>query len=126
VLDVLQRAGLEVVDAEHAVPLAEQVLAQVGAEKPGSAGHDSGRHPEDAIDHPGRIRLFRACLTKCLRRLLQKAQHCVGEGRDSLRLEVVEHVVTIATSLDEVGPGEQAKVLESRASLKFEPVKAGT
>jgi len=44
VRDVLEGARLEVVHADHAVPLAEQVLAEVGAEKTGSAGHDSGRH----------------------------------------------------------------------------------
>ena len=44
VLDVLQRAGLEVVDADHPVPLAEQVLAEVGAEEAGAAGDHTGAH----------------------------------------------------------------------------------
>ena len=33
VLDVLQRAGVEVVDADHPVALGEQVIAQMGAEE---------------------------------------------------------------------------------------------
>jgi hypothetical protein len=44
VLEVLQRARLEVVNADHAIPLAEQVLAEMGAEKAGSAGDYSGGH----------------------------------------------------------------------------------
>jgi len=82
VLEVLQRAGLEVVDADDAVPLAEQVLAQVGAEKPGSAGNYSARHGEDGIGDPGRIRAFRPCLTKSLRRLLHRRAnfHLSGPG----------------------------------------------
>ncbi len=36
--DVLQRARLEVVDADHAMPLGEQVVAEMRAEEPGSAG----------------------------------------------------------------------------------------
>ena len=34
VLDVLQRAGVEVVDADHPMPLGEQVIAEVRAEEP--------------------------------------------------------------------------------------------
>ena len=41
VLDVLQRAGVEVVDADHPVALVEQVVAEVGAEESGSAGDDA-------------------------------------------------------------------------------------
>jgi hypothetical protein len=44
VLEVGQRARLEVVDADDSMPLAEQVLAEVGAEKAGSAGDDRRRH----------------------------------------------------------------------------------
>jgi hypothetical protein len=44
VLDVLQRAGLEVVEAEHAMSLAEQVLAEVRAEEAGAAGDYAGTH----------------------------------------------------------------------------------
>ena len=36
--------GLEVVDADHPVPLAEQVLAEVGAEEAGAAGDHAGAH----------------------------------------------------------------------------------
>jgi hypothetical protein len=38
VLDVPQRAGLEVVDADHAVAALEQVVAQVRAEEARAAG----------------------------------------------------------------------------------------
>jgi len=50
--DVLQRAGLEVVEADHPVPLAEQVLAEMGTEEAGAAGHYAGRHRDDAIGVP--------------------------------------------------------------------------
>ena len=36
--DVLQRPGLEVVDADHPVALPEQVLTEMGAEEAGPAG----------------------------------------------------------------------------------------
>ena len=39
VLDVLQRARVEVVEADDPVALGEQVLAEVRAEEPGAAGH---------------------------------------------------------------------------------------
>ena len=42
VRDVGQRAGLEVVDADHAVPAAQQLVAQMGAEEPGAAGDQAG------------------------------------------------------------------------------------
>jgi hypothetical protein len=38
VLDVLQRAGLEVVDADDPMALAKQVLAEVRAKETGAAG----------------------------------------------------------------------------------------
>ena len=44
VLDVPQRAGLEVVHADNAVTLLEQVIAKVRAEEPGSAGDYCGGH----------------------------------------------------------------------------------
>ena len=44
VLDIGERAGLEVVHAENAIALREQVIAEMGAEKPGSAGDDCGWH----------------------------------------------------------------------------------
>jgi hypothetical protein len=49
VLEVLQRAALEVVDADDAMVLREQVLAKVGAEEPGPAGNDCSRHSRDGI-----------------------------------------------------------------------------
>ena len=44
VLDVPQRAGDEVVDADHPQAAAEQVLAEVGAEEAGAPGDDRSRH----------------------------------------------------------------------------------
>ena len=44
VLDVLQRAGVEVVDADHPVALAEQVVAHVRAEEARSAADQAGAH----------------------------------------------------------------------------------
>ena len=34
-VDVLKRAGVEVVDADHAIVARQQVIAEMGAEKPG-------------------------------------------------------------------------------------------
>ena len=42
VLDVGQRPGLEVVDADHAVAAREQLVAQVRAEEAGAAGDQAG------------------------------------------------------------------------------------
>ena len=44
VLEVLERARLQVVDADHPVALRQQVLTQMGAEEPRPAGHDCGSH----------------------------------------------------------------------------------
>jgi hypothetical protein len=44
VLDVLERAGIEVVEADHPVVLGQQVIAQVRAQKSGSPGDDAGAH----------------------------------------------------------------------------------
>ena len=44
VRDVGQRAGLEVVDADHAVAAAQQLVAEVRAEKAGAAGDQTGGH----------------------------------------------------------------------------------
>jgi hypothetical protein len=38
--DVLERAGVEVVDADDMVTLGQEVVAQVRAEKARTAGHD--------------------------------------------------------------------------------------
>ena len=40
VLDVVERAGLEVVDADDAVPALEQRIAQMGTEEAGAAGDE--------------------------------------------------------------------------------------
>ena len=56
VLDVLQRAGVEVVDADHPVALGQQVIAQVRAEEPGSAGDDAGAHRRARIPAAGGVR----------------------------------------------------------------------
>ena len=44
VLDVRERAGLEVVDADHAVPAAQQLVAEMGPQEAGAAGHEAGGH----------------------------------------------------------------------------------
>jgi hypothetical protein len=44
VLDVLQRARLEVVDADHALAALEQRVAEVRAQEAGAAGDERGRH----------------------------------------------------------------------------------
>jgi hypothetical protein len=51
VLDVGQRAGLEVVDADHAVPARQQLVAQMRAEESCASGYQTGRHA--AEDTPG-------------------------------------------------------------------------
>ena len=38
--DVLERAGVEIVDADHPVPVLEQVVAEVRAEESGATGDD--------------------------------------------------------------------------------------
>jgi hypothetical protein len=40
VVDVLERRGLQVVEADHAVPALEQRLAEVGAEEACAAGDE--------------------------------------------------------------------------------------
>jgi hypothetical protein len=44
VLDVPERARIEVVDAQHAVPAREQEVAQMAPEEAGAAGNDRSRH----------------------------------------------------------------------------------
>jgi hypothetical protein len=44
VLDVLQAAGVEIVDADDPVALPEQVVAEMGSDEPRPAGDDSGGH----------------------------------------------------------------------------------
>ena len=55
VLDVRERAGLEVVDADHAVPAREQLVAQVRTQEAGAAGDQAGRHglQDTRIRRPG-------------------------------------------------------------------------
>ncbi len=48
VLDVRERARLEVVDTDDAMALGEQRIREVGAKKAGAAGYDRGWHPRDA------------------------------------------------------------------------------
>ena len=52
VLDVLKRAGVEVVDADHAIVACQQVIAEMGAEKPGPSGDDGRRHAHNLVE-PG-------------------------------------------------------------------------
>ena len=56
VLDVRQRAGLEVVDADHAVAAAQQLVAQVRAEEPGAAGDQAGGHGREIYRWSGSTR----------------------------------------------------------------------
>ena len=44
VVDVLERAGVEAVHADHPVAAREQEVAEVGAEEPGTARDERGRH----------------------------------------------------------------------------------
>ena len=44
VLDVRQRAGLEVVDADHPVLAPEQLVAQMRAEEAGATGDEARSH----------------------------------------------------------------------------------
>jgi hypothetical protein len=44
VLDVLQRAGVEVVDADDAVALRQEVVAKMRPEEAGPAGNDRSAH----------------------------------------------------------------------------------
>ena len=53
VLDVLQRARVQVVDGDDPIPLAQQVIAEVGAEEAGPTGNDGRRHRRDATGAPG-------------------------------------------------------------------------
>ncbi len=48
VLDVGQRAGLEVVYADDTVAPPEKLVAQMRAQKPGAAGHEAGWHVRGA------------------------------------------------------------------------------
>jgi hypothetical protein len=52
VLDVLERARVEVVDAKDAMSLLEEVLAQVRAQESGSPGYDGGRHDDYMLMPP--------------------------------------------------------------------------
>jgi hypothetical protein len=45
VLDVLERAGVEVVEADHPVALGQKVIAKMRAEKPCSSGDHARAHP---------------------------------------------------------------------------------
>jgi hypothetical protein len=47
VSDVLERSGLEIVHADHALSARDQVVAQVGAEEAGAAGDQGGRHRQE-------------------------------------------------------------------------------
>ena len=49
VLDVLQRTGVQVVDADHAVALGQQPIAEMGAQEPRSPGDHAGAHLNPSI-----------------------------------------------------------------------------
>jgi hypothetical protein len=57
VLDVLERARLQVVDADDPVALLQEVIAEVRPEEAGSAGHDRGGHRAIVLTGPGGIPL---------------------------------------------------------------------
>ena len=63
VLDVLQRARLEVVDADDAVPAAQQLVAQMRAEEAGATGDKAGGHAAEATAGAprGRARAALSC-----------------------------------------------------------------
>src|SRR5439155_22786079 len=50
VLDVLQRAGVEVVDADDAVPLAQEVVAEVRAQESRSTRYDGASHAASYLE----------------------------------------------------------------------------
>jgi hypothetical protein len=54
VLDVLERPGVEVVYADDAGAAFDQVIAEMRAEKAGSAGDDRGGHRRDSTGGSGR------------------------------------------------------------------------
>ena len=54
VRDVLQRPGVEVVDADDSEAVLDQVVAEVRAEETGAAGDDRGWHRRDATHRPQR------------------------------------------------------------------------
>src|SRR6476660_2116225 len=67
VLHVLERARVQVVDADDAIPLRDEVIAEMGTEKPGPASNDGRRHRRDATGGFGRPG---AILTGPLQKLL--------------------------------------------------------
>ena len=74
VLDVAQGARVEVVDADHAVPAREQLVAEVGAEEARSAGDHRGRHGASVV---GGL----TALTKCLlEREVEVGRAICGQG----------------------------------------------
>src|SRR5437763_13320886 len=74
VLDVLERARLEVVDADHAVAACDEVVAETRAEKACAPRHDRGRHESDPTSvlrrgnalHGSFTRAARACVPPVL------------------------------------------------------------
>ena len=59
VLDVRERARLEVVDADHAVAAREQLVAEVRSEESGAAGDQAGRHARQDTRRPPAARTVR-------------------------------------------------------------------
>src|SRR4051794_2615465 len=50
VLDVGQRTGLDVVDADHAMSAAQELVAQMRPQEPRATGHEAGGHGATAYD----------------------------------------------------------------------------
>ena len=47
VTDVLERSRLEIVHTDHTLAAGDQVVAEVGAEEAGAAGHEGCRHRQE-------------------------------------------------------------------------------
>ena len=52
VLDVREGSGVEVIDADHPMPLREQMLTQVRPEETSASGHHGGRHQKHSRPRP--------------------------------------------------------------------------
>ena len=69
VLDVLQRAGFQVVDTDHAVTTLEQRVTEMRTEETGTAGHNRSRHGASIVRNSDERRFFDRREPTSLRRL---------------------------------------------------------
>src|SRR4051812_41547810 len=86
VRDVLEAAGLEVVDADDAVVPRQQVIAEMGAEEPRATRYDRSRHPGEDTQ---RLRDTLPVLTGSLRRLAAGATFSTIRASPATRLSRV-------------------------------------